>query len=341
MVSRTDLVLYKALVESDASTNGGRKSYTEVVDAVLENLFPGVSHADRVAGITRYRKAFVANENTSEDALYESLFGLDYDSTAGDFIRIATGSDTDTQADVGSKTWYGTGNLNANVSSGASSITVEFGRSTDLMSSLLAGVKILITNKTDVTDSEVTRTQEFHEVDTISWAGTVATIGLVGTLANAYNTSYLVEGETVYTRIAVCLDLGTVQASVASYLATTTSGVLNDATNPVQPDNVGSISDDITLTFTSATAYSISGSYLGSLGTGVISSSKTVTNPNTSTPYFVIPSGLFGGTWAAGETVEFTVTQSAKAIWFKQVVPAGISSDRNNLFRWFISGQSA
>ena len=54
----TDLVLRKSVTVSDAGTNGGRISYTQITSNVLNNLFPNVMESERTNGATRYRKFF-------------------------------------------------------------------------------------------------------------------------------------------------------------------------------------------------------------------------------------------------------------------------------------------
>ena len=64
-VQTTDVKWYKALYASgDADSIGNRKSYNEVVSAVMNNLFPNITQAERVqsGGKTRYRKFFIHNK---------------------------------------------------------------------------------------------------------------------------------------------------------------------------------------------------------------------------------------------------------------------------------------
>jgi len=339
-VSTSEIVLFKASVNTDSNNNGGRESYTQVTDNTLYNVFPRVTNAERVAGLTRYRKIFVHNIDDEQDTLYNVAFFIDKLSTGDDYFRIATGTATDTQNDIDSSyKFYGTGRLNTAASAGATSIEVNFFQ-TDLNGVLASGDKLYITNLKD--ESDTTHHSEFNEIDSISWSGSVATITLVDQLQHDYPVSYTDGGETIYTRIAVYLDLGDLHAYTDSVVATTAGdGDFDDANHPITGDNKGSVRDTITLTFTSATAFDASGSYLGSLGSGTTSSDFSPSNPNTSTPYFTVPSAGWMGTWASGDTLVFELYPASEAIWMKEVVPAGANSKANNTVVVGIYGESA
>jgi len=338
-VSTSEVVLFKASVNSDASNNGGRESYTQVTDNTLYNVFPRVTNAERIAGITRYRKVFVHNIDDEQDTLYNAAFFIDKLSTGDDYYRIATGTATDTQNDIGSYDFYGTGRLNSAATAGSTSIEVNFFQ-TDLNSVLSAGDKLYITNLED--ESDTTHHSEFNEISAISWSGSVATITLADQLQYDYLTSYTSGSDTIYTRVAVYLELGDLHAYTDSVTATTAGdGDFDDSNYPITGDNQGSVRDFITLTFTSATAFDASGNYLGSLGSGNTTSDFSPTNPNTSTPYFTIPSSGWTGTWASGDTLTFELYPASAAVWIKEVVPAGANSKANNTVIVGIYGESA
>ena len=338
-VSTSEIVLFKALTNTDTVANGGRESYTQVVDNTLYNVFPRVTNAERVAGVTRYRKVFVHNIDTEQDTLYNTAFWIDKLSTGDDYYRIATGTPTDTQNDVGSYSFYGTGRLDAAVSAGDTSIDVNFFQN-DLNGVLAGGDKLYITNLEDAGD--VTHNSEFNEINTISWVGTVATIGLVNQLQHDYPISYDDGGTTYYTRVAIYLDLGDLTAYTDTVVATTAGdGDFDDSNYPITGDNKGSVRDSITLTFTSATAYNAVGSYLGSLGSGTTSSDFSPNNPNTSTPYFTISHLGWTGTWANGDTLTFELYPASQSIWIKEYIIPTCGSIHNNVSIFGIYGESA
>ena len=337
-VSTDEIKLFKAQNNLDGDANGGRESYTEIVSGQLYNLFPRVTNAERVNGVTRYRKFFVHNTDDEQGTLFNVLAFIDKLSTGDDYYRLAVGTDTDTQADIGGYNWYGTGRLEQAASAGATQIQVNFFE-TDLVGVLAQGDKLYITNKETVDDPA--HYDEFNEIDSISWAGSVATITLAQQLQHDYPVSYEDGGVTYYTRVAVCLDLGDLVARTDSVTVNSAGGTYDDANHPIEGDNKGSVRDTITLTFTSATAFDAAGNYLGSIGSGDINNDFSPTNPNTSTPYFTIPHEGWGGTWAPGDTLTFELYPASHGVWAKEVVPAGANSKANNVVVFAVYGESA
>ena len=98
---------------------------------------------------------------------------------------------------------------------------------------------------------------------------------------------------------------------------------------------------NVTLTFTSSTAFTILGDTLGSLGSGNISGVNCApNNPSVGAPYWTINASGFGGTFQAGDTITFTVTPSAKGIWLKRVIPVNTPSMAGNRFVLVVEGES-
>lgn len=116
----------KSEIVTDTSVNGGRASHIEVVHGAKNNLFPRVTKANRIAGITRYRKEFASNENGSGDVMYAAKAYLETPSNGGDVYRIGAGTQIDTQAAWASELpiMVGVGALNAILSGGESSIDI-------------------------------------------------------------------------------------------------------------------------------------------------------------------------------------------------------------------------
>jgi len=343
-IESTDWKHYLPASVSDASSNGGSESNTEWSPA---SFFPAVTHSERSGGMDdppRYRKAFVHQENSEGLTAHETRYGIDADSVGGDYIRVALGTADDVQGDIDATyEWAGTGLLNSAATAGDDEIEVDFGAVSDEyeVSALKAGARIYVTRKENIDDDDVSHTAEYHEVDSVSWVGSVATVALVGTLSNSYSTSYDYDGTTVHTRVAVLLEPGDTEASADNYSVSSSSGTIDESGNPVQTDNKGTVEDSITLTFSDSENYAIAGTAQGSLGTGSILSDKTVTNSAKSATNFVIPAALFGGTFANGDTVSFDLHAASFAVWWAELVPAGVSSQANNSWRWMLYWESA
>ena len=168
-VTVNDIKIYKALYNNDdAGGNGGKIADAQIIDNMINNLFPNVTEDERVAGITRYRKFFVKNLNTENKGLVNWSAGIATPSPAADFFRVKPGTDTDTQADAASYTdWAGAGILTAAATAADTSITAVF----EASDGVKAGDAIKISDGAS---------SEYATVDTggVSWAGNTATITL-------------------------------------------------------------------------------------------------------------------------------------------------------------------
>jgi len=104
----------------------------------------------------------------------------------------------------------------------------------------------------------------------------------------------------------------------------------------------GSINETWTLTFASATTFTVVGAVSGGLtGTGSIGADYAAVNPATSTPYFKISAAAWSGTFAAGDIVTFNTTQAALPFLVRNRVPAGSGSLAGNIGAVAIRGESA
>jgi hypothetical protein len=158
-----------------------------------------------------------------------------------------------------------------------------------------------------------------------SYSGNVCTVQLDAFPANAYAASN--------TYASGCLEQASILATADDWDdSDTTSGTYDQATYPVVIDNIGTVEDTFTIEFTSATAFTCSGTNEGSLGTGAVGTDFVPVNAETGKPYFTIDKDGWGGTWAIGDTVTFPTHASAMPIWLKEVVPAEAATVQQNLF---------
>ncbi len=94
-VSKEDIKYVKSATVTDTSANGGRKSYNTIPNRTKYNLFPRVTRAERLDGITRYRKQFIWNKNTSLETAGSVMAYLLFPSPADDMFYIAAGTQSD------------------------------------------------------------------------------------------------------------------------------------------------------------------------------------------------------------------------------------------------------
>jgi hypothetical protein len=105
-------------------------------------------------------------------------------------------------------------------------------------------------------------------------------------------------------------------------------------------NNIGTVRQNWTLTFTNATSFNIVGDTLGNIGSGTVGSGADPYNPLLSSPYFTLSPNGFSGALASGNTITFSTSPSAKAVWFKRIVPANTASYTGNSFTVTIEGES-
>jgi len=135
--------------------------------------------------------------------------------------------------------------------------------------------------------------------------------------------------------VAAYLDLGTVASSHSTPVKTSPLGTFTD--NIVDYD-LGATYDTFTVTFSSATAFTVAGATEGTIGSGTISTVFKVAHWGSY--YFEIPTSCWGGTWANGDTLVFIAYPSAKGIWFKEVVAASTAAYSGNKATFTLDGES-
>jgi len=157
-----------------------------------------------------------------------------------------------------------------------------------------------------------------------SYSGNVATVALDDQVANAYTTAM--------GRCSMCLYDAEIVSSIDTYAVTTAGdGDYDSTTYPVVAHNDGAEQDSITVTFTSASAFTVTGANLGSIGTGSTSANFSATNPDNSKDLFTLDNTGWSGTWASGDTLTFSLYPASCPVWVKEVVPAGTSAESFNL----------
>lgn len=329
----SELKFYKALNVSETTANGGRCSTNQVVSGAVNNLFPLVLPEDRVAGKILYRKLFAAVDNDDDLTLYSGTVYIDAPTPGADWATIFPGTQRDTMADHGTiSTYYGVATLATNVSAGGSTVIVNV-EDASIAGMFANGRTIVITDRT-VPTGAASGNREFHTISGAPVAvGAQVTITLAGTLANAYTTA-------ARTRVASVLSLGDIACSVDNWVETG-AGTYDEATYPVLCDNLGTVEQTWTLTFTDATTFSVSGDTVGSVGSGSVGTNFAPVNSAASKPYFTLRAAGFGGTWAAGNTIVFQTHPSKAPFFARWNVPAGSAAQDNNRFTLVWDGYRA
>jgi hypothetical protein len=310
----SDLKLYRAETVSDGATNGGRMSANEIASGALKNVFPSVGDTERAAGSTKLRKVFVKVANDDDLTFQNPAFYLDRFTAGDDRVTFFLGTpfDTENDIDTGARK-FGCGSLDQSVSPGATEIDVlvEDGPSQPFQD----GDRIRITDLTDIDD--LTGNEEYVLIDGApSVAGDVITLTLASALQNGYSSAD--------TRVMNAPETPDV-AALIDYVSVISTGGTFDPVN-LLPDAIGGIDQHFTLTFTSATVFNIVGDTLGSVGSGNIGSGASPVNADFTKPYFVMESAGFGGTFQAGDMIEFDTISASQGIWFERIVPVAASA---------------
>jgi len=338
----SELKMYKSKVVSDEVGNGGlMDNSAQVISGVVNNVWPSVFKAERLSGGTKYRKTFLKVADDDDGTLFNPQIWMDIVTQGDDWVIFFAGTQTDTQNDItGTENKYGCAVLQTNVSAGGGSVVVTV-EDSSLASGNDAifrdGDTIRITNKD--TPSSVAGTEEIHVIDGAPGvSGNSVTLNLVNTLASPYNTTDNLYG----TRVMSVLEPSDIVASFANFAHNTAGdGIYNDSLHPVLLDNIGTINQTITITFTGATTFTVTSNVSGvTLTGGSTGVDYAPNNPDVGKPYFILEKDGFTGTWSSGDEIVFDTIPSAYAIWQKRIVPAGASSLTGNKAVVVFTGES-
>jgi hypothetical protein len=313
-ISATELKIYKSVTVSDAAANGGRMSANEIVSLAKNNLFPDVSESARTAGETKYRKTFMKVANDADETASAVKIHMTTRSAGDDYEVIIPGNNTDTQGAMSSSTEYGVARLKTSVLAAATSFVVT----------LDAAALIIYRNADKIWISDGANT-EYHANATIVKVGADVTITLAGgdSLANGYSNANTV--------VSSVIEPGDIKTATSAWTETVAGDGTYDETNyPLVLDNIGTVYDNWTITFTDATNFACAGASVGSLAAGAKTTDYSPNNADFTKPYFTLYAAGFAGTWAAGDTITFTTSPAAAAIWHKRTVPAGSASIAND-----------
>lgn len=339
----TDLKVYLPATVNDLATNGGRMSTSLVTSGVVQNVWPHVPRAERTAGSKKYRKLFAKVADDADGTLIAPQYWLDDVTPGDDWFTMFVGTMTDTLAAItgwetgaDTKRKYGVARIKTNVTAATKTIVLEMedaslGTGSDII--IVSGDTIRLTDKVDPTS--VSGNEEFLTVDTVSVSGTEMTVVTIEDIANPYTVAALARVSSVY-------EPGDVACSSGTPVVTSAAGTVDNASYPPLLDNIGTIEQTVTLTFSDANNFTAASDVAGvTLTSGNISTLWAPSNADFSKPYLSLEVGFFGGTWAAGNTVVIATHPAAVALWEKRVVPAGAASQSNNKITLVTAGESA
>lgn len=315
-MNQTDIKIIKSEYISDTDSNGGRADFAaEVVSGVKFNLLPRVTSTERESGVTRYRKAFLANMNQLGETAYGASAAISTPGNGGDRFYIKAGTDTDTKAELASDGWTGCGALAFDAAAGTDSIQVSY-KSNDyeIPEGALLIIKDTLGNICNIRTSQTSPCAD--------WNGNIATISLEGQLPDNFTAQD--------TSVGVMVETGDLAPSLSGVSVSSAGGVFDES--KVILYNSGTEHDAFSVTFDSSFSFQVSGVSAGTLPSGVTGSLYEPVNPKTGRPYFSIPAEGWSGIFEAGNTVTFSTSPACSGFWIKEVVPAGCPHEPNNSF---------
>jgi len=345
----SEIIVKKSVVVSNDSTNGGlMDNNATVISGGVQNVFPHAFKAERTAGSTTYRKLFLKNNNNSDKTLYNPQLWFDFPTEADDWVSFFIGTQTDLQqagwpgTDTNRK--YGIGTLTTGVTGGATStliVSVPDALSLTTEIIFVAGDTLRITNM--ATPDAVTGDEELVVIDAggvsvgaASGGYTPITLTLTATVVNsyaAYNPTLKTGG-----RVMTVYEGADLVSSVDTY--TDASGIYDESTYPVIADNVGTIEQTVTLTFSDATNFTATSNVAGvTLGSGTIGADFKPVNPD-GEYYFNLEAAGWGSP-AGADVFSFKTHPAAIPFWEKRVIPASSGSLANNKIVQVTSAETA
>ena len=319
-----ELKLYKSRYVNNTVTNGGRMSGIEIPQNVKNGIFPDVSQMERDQGAVIWRKVFYKIANVDNMALQDAKVFIDIVSPGSGRVAMYRGTQRDSQGDIvaNSGKAYGPALLTIDATAGDTQITVQAESGTNDVFHDACVIYIADANG-----------DEFISASTVSWSGDVATINLASGLMNNYSAA----GPC---RVASCITADDITTSWDIWSLTSANGQYDTTANPPLLDNIGTVEQTWTLTFTSSTDFNISGDTVGALGTGNLSTDLEPANPDFSRPYFTLRSAGYSGSFVAGDSIIFQTHPAAMPLWLKEIIPAGAAAGNEETII-AIAGESA
>lgn len=330
-----EIVWRAAALQSDATPaqNGGRMASALLVSGVKNNLFPDVSQSERLAGSTKWRKAFIHIASSQDSALLNVRLFIDALTPAGDFVLFQPGTQTDTEDQIAGRP-YGVGTLFNPTAAGATQLQLvcEHNAQYAALQPFRMGDLLRVSDRSSTGGPG---NEEWVQLSAIAYGSDFATVDLATPLANACGTASTV--------VSSVLEQAVVAGSVSAPVLSSAGGSLDAATvGNLVAHNKGAVQENWTLSFTSASGFTVSGNGVGALAsTGSISADYAPLNPATGSPYFTIKAIAWGGVFQANDTVSFTTQPAAIPVWYRRQVPAGTFSLANDYASLALHGESA
>jgi hypothetical protein len=149
-------------------------------------------------------------------------------------------------------------------------------------------------------------------VTAVSWVGDSATL----TLSSGVKNNFLASE----TKVAATIVKTNVKSFVDGVVKSFSTSTYDDTAYPILTNAIGTVEETITLTMTSATAFSAISDWRGVLPNGSRSVDYAPINTDFNQEYFRLSAAGWGGVGAIGETFTFVLHPCAVGLWASHCV---------------------
>jgi hypothetical protein len=280
------------------------------IQAVKNALFPDVTSSQRASGHKIGRKVWVHFASADGSVAHQIRIYATPTSAGDALVLRPVGTDRVGEAwsETDAQRIYGAGVLSAGVPAGASTLQVA-AESDYTAIGFVAGDVICVSAKASPTDA--TGAEVFATIASVTRSGSAVTITTSQPLQLAYASG---------SRVSACMSVATAEPSVEQVSAS--SGVTVDL-GKISLATTSIAEDTWTVSFTSATDYTVTGEALGAAGAGTVGADYVGTGVAAG---LKIQAGAFGGTIASGDTVVLRTMAAAVPVWVIRQVPPGAAA---------------
>ena len=315
-------VLSMQVSDSNPAENGGRPGNTLLSLSAKNNVFADLDLIEPPAG-PRWRKIFLLNLNAENLAALSPQVLLDSPTPGPDWVFFCPADfDGMQSAASGNADIYGAAWLAADAAAGATTVEVSFANAA-LAPMLQSGLQLLISTRPQYQNT--TGSVGAEETVTISSlivsvSDLSATLNLTAPLRNSYSIAQQARASVLYR------PSGPIAPTLADWTETG-SGHYDESGHPVKLNNRGTIRQNWTINYTSASAYTLTGDTLGLVGsynTGTDAAPINPANFAAGQPYLIIQADGHGTAHVAGDRITFATFPAAIPIWVQQHFPASM-----------------
>lgn len=294
------------------AANGGRPSSIQIASGVEGNIWPSVTTAQRVSGITQAEKVFCKNANLLNEAGMNPWMALSIPNKTDEYEYIIAADQDKTQDQLtGSERRYTASSLGQNAIAGSKQLVLTLDHPS-LADCYQAGDGVVIYNSS-LSLANTSCVYEIVHVDTVSTSGSTCTLQLATALQHSYQASNGLVAGVMQTRKPFAPWVDPAQQSG--------TGTYDFLAHPLVLDNIGTIRQDWTLTYNDGDTLNVTGDTLGSLGNFSIAGDIAPQNTQFSKPYFTLDAGGHGSAHVNGDTITFSTYASMLGLWWFKVVP--------------------